>query len=165
MPDMGKWRLRCPKPSIIDKTTSYRIDLSSHLLGKRLRRLLTSTFKKVNLPLLCPLRMPQTLLSKFAYTTICLPAPKLNRFVPVDDYVTTIAIQTFPCRTDAVSLVFTDHKVPVRSVEVGRSVVLSPLFPESLFVFVNVHKPGVPFPKLCVRNIGINPLLHNLLHI
>ena len=79
--------------------------------------------------------MSQTFFSKLTSTALCLPTPKLNSFVPVDDYVTTVAIQTFPGRTDAVCLVFADRKIPVRSIEVGRSVVLGPLFSESLFVF------------------------------
>ena len=138
---MGKRRLRCPKPPIVDQTTSNRINLALHLLCERLRFQPRTPLKKVHLPCFRPVRMSQTSLPQLADPTIGLSPMKFDRPLAIDHYIAPIAVKSLTRRTDTVTLVFADRKIPVRSVKVGHSVVLGPLFSES--VLVSVGRIGV----------------------
>ncbi len=53
--DVGKWRLSCLESSIVDKTTSYRIDLAFHLLCECLRSTFSPSHKEVDLACFAPI--------------------------------------------------------------------------------------------------------------
>ena len=89
---MGKWRLRCTKPSVIDQTTSDRINLALHLLGERLRLRARTPLKEVDLSGFRPVRVSQTSLPQFADPTVRQPPMKFDRPLPVDHHIAPITV-------------------------------------------------------------------------
>ena len=92
MSDMGKWRLRCPKSSIVDKTTSDRIYLSLHLLCESLWLLLRSSLKEVNLSRFGAIRMPQTFLTQLAYAAVGLSPMKFDGPLAINYHIAPITV-------------------------------------------------------------------------
>src|SRR3972149_9273941 len=161
---MGKGWFSRTESSVINKPTFYRVYLLSHLFGEGFGHTRNSPLNKAYLTHFTRFRIPQTALAHFAYPAIGLPASEFNRCVPIQNHIAAVSVKTFPCRTNAESLVFTQDKV-LRPVQSACPKILCPLFSEPLFILIDFCKPGITFPELCVCYIGVYPFFHNHLHV
>jgi hypothetical protein len=89
--DIGKRRLRCLESSIVEQTTSDRIDLTFHLLCERFRLVPRTPLKKVHLPCLCPVWMVQTSPPQLADPAVGLSSMKLDDQLALKNHIVPIA--------------------------------------------------------------------------